>query len=195
MLPKKVLLRDGREAELNLLSALDREGLIDFYANLPEQERQVLRDDVTTKAWADRFLDQVARGEIVCLVAKESNKVVGEGSLYRSFQGWTRFVGEIRLTTARTHRRQGLGLAMGSALVKLATDLGLEKLIVNRMECQQGTRCTFEKLGFRQEAILRGHVKDLSGTKRDLVVMSNNLMQGWIEMEFLVLDHSFYVCG
>jgi L-amino acid N-acyltransferase YncA len=183
-LPRTLTLQDGRTIELLLLEVSDCLGLVEFYRSLPEQDRQVLKDDVTTKEWADRFLRKVATKEVLCLVAKEGDKVVGEGSLYRTMHGWTKHVGEIRLTTARTHRRQGLGL------VKLATDLGIEKIIVNMVENQLGTRRTFEKLGFQKEAVLPRHIKDISGIKRDLIIMANDVSQIWAAMESLVQDYS-----
>ena len=37
---------------------------------------------------------------------------------------------------------------------------------------QQAAIAVFEGLGFHQEALLKGHVKDLEGRQHDLVVMS-----------------------
>jgi L-amino acid N-acyltransferase YncA len=189
-LPKMLTLRDGRPVKLGFLDTVDRPSLIEFYRSLPEQDRQVLRDDVTTKEWADRFLHKVAAGEVISLVAKEGEQVVGEGSIYKGSHGWTKHVCEIRLNTARSHRRQGLGLAMANTLVKVATDLGVEKILVNLVENQLGTRRTFEKLGFNQEAVLRRHVKDISGVKRDLIVMASDVSHVWDAMESLVQDHA-----
>lgn len=188
-LPRTVTLQDGRTIELLMLEVSDCLGLVEFYRTLPEQDREVLKDDVTTKEWADRFLRKVATKEIVCLVAKDGDKVVGEASLYRTLHGWTRHVGEIRLTIARSHRRQGLGLAMAGTLVKIATDIGIEKLVVNMVENQLGSRRTFEKLGFQKEAVLPRHVKDISGTKRDLIIMANDVSQIWAAMETMVQDY------
>ncbi len=189
-LPRNLTLHDERNVELAFLEVADYRELIEFYRSLPEQDRLVLKDDVTTQEWADRFLRKVAAAEVVSVVAKEGRKVVGEGSIYHGLHGWTKHVCEIRLTTARSHRRQGLGLAMASALVKVATDLGIEKILVNMMENQLGTRRTFEKLGFQQEAVLHRHVKDISGIKRDLIVMASDVSHVWAAMESLVQDYS-----
>jgi RimJ/RimL family protein N-acetyltransferase len=188
-LPRIITLQDGRAIELLMLEVSDCLGLVEFYRTLPEQDREVLKDDVTTKEWADRFLRKVATKEIICLVAKDGDKVVGEASLYRTLHGWTRHIGEIRLTIARSHRRQGLGLAMAGTLVKIATDIGIEKLIVSMVENQLGTRRTFEKLGFQKEAVLPRQVKDISGTKRDLIIMANDVSQIWAAMESMIQDY------
>lgn len=189
-LPRNLTLHDGRLIELTLLEVADCRKLIEFYRSLPEQDRQVLKDDVTTQEWADRFLRKVAVREVISVVAKAGETVVGEGSIYQGSYGWTKHVCEIRLTTARSHRRQGLGLAMASTLVKVATDLGVEKILVNMVENQLGTRRTFEKLGFQKEAVLHRHVKDISGIKRDLIVMASDVSHVWAAMESLVQDYS-----
>lgn len=189
-LPRTLTLHDGRTIDLTLLEVADCRSLVEFYRSLPEQDRQVLKDDVTTKEWAERFLRKVAAKEVISLVAKEGETVVGEGSIYQGLHGWTKHVCEIRLTTARSHRRQGLGLAMAETLVKTATDLGVEKILVNMIENQIGTHRTFEKLGFQKEAVLHRHVKDISGIKRDLIVMASDVSHVWAAMESMVQDYS-----
>ena len=44
-LPRTLTLHDGRTIELLLLEVSDCLGLVEFYRNLPEQDRQVLKDD------------------------------------------------------------------------------------------------------------------------------------------------------
>ena len=78
---------------------------------------------------------------------------------------------------------------MAGTLVKIATDIGIEKLIVSMVENQLGTRRTFEKLGFQKEAVLPRQVKDISGTKRDLIIMANDVSQIWAAMESMIQDY------
>jgi RimJ/RimL family protein N-acetyltransferase len=73
-------------------------------------------------------------------------------------------------------------------LVKLATDQGADKLIVEVVENQVAALRTFAKLGFQQEAVLRGHVKDIRGGRRDLLILSNDVSHIWAAMEALVAD-------
>ncbi len=58
------------------------------------------------------------------------------------------------------------------------------------MENQAGARKMFRKLGFRQEAVLRGHVKDINGAKRNLILASTDVSHIWDAMEALVADFS-----
>ena len=49
-LPKTITLRDGKKLQMSLLEVADCLSLVEFYRRLPEQDRQVLKDDVTTPA-------------------------------------------------------------------------------------------------------------------------------------------------
>jgi L-amino acid N-acyltransferase YncA len=186
--PKQVTLKDGSHVRLVPLERTDSKALLDFYRAMPEEDRQVLKDDVTTHDWADRFLDKVERREIVSLIAKHGQKVLGEASLYRTLHGWSRHVGQLRLSVCRSHRRKHLGTELAKALVQIATDLGIEKIVVEVVENQVGARLTFEKLGFHKEAVLARHVMDLVGQKRDLLILSNDVSQIWAAMEAMVSD-------
>jgi len=188
--PATVALRDGGSATITPLMPACSGALLAFYRHLPEEDRQVLRDDVTSPDWAESFLRKVENKEVISLVAKTGGKVVGEATLYRTLRGWTRHVGEIRVTVAVTFRRKGLATALCSALVKIATDLGIEKIIVQVVENQLAARRIFEKLGFHKEAILPHHVMDVSGMKRDLILLANDVSQIWAAMEAANQDYA-----
>jgi RimJ/RimL family protein N-acetyltransferase len=181
--PATVTLRDGTAVTVTPLQSTCTTALLSFYRHLPEEDRLVLKDDVTTAEWADGFLKKVETKEVISLIAKAGNKIVGEATLYRALRGWTRHVGEIRVTVALAFRRKGLATALAAALVKVATDLGIEKIIVQVVDNQLGARRTFEKLGFHKEAVLPHHVMDNAGMKRDLIVLANDVSQIWAAME------------
>ncbi len=116
--------------------------------------------------------------------------VLAEATLYRPRHGWSAHVGELRVAVAPAHRRQGLATALAGFLVKLATDQGADKLIVEVVENQLAARRTFEKLGFQREAVLRAHVKDRAGIRRDLLILATDVSHVWAAMEALVADSS-----
>lgn len=186
--PIQVTLKDGPKVTLAPLDPEQGKPLRDFYRALPEEERLVLKDDVTSEGWCERFLRKVESREVVSLVARSGQKVVAEASLYRTLYGWSRHVGELRVAVNPDLRRKGLATEMAKALVQLATDLGIEKLIVQVVEHQVAARRIFEKLGFHQEAVLPHHVMDLSGQKRDLLVLTNDVAHIWAAMEALTSD-------
>ncbi len=188
--PETVTLRDGSTVVLTPLQPQCSGALLSFYRALPVEDRLVLKDDVTSGEWAEGFLHKVETKEVISLVAKAGGKVVGEATLYRSLRGWTRHVGEIRVTVAAAFRRRGLATALASAQVKIATDLGIEKIIVQVVDNQLGARRTFEKLGFHKDAILPHHVMDGAGMKRDLIILANDVSQIWAAMETVNQDYA-----
>jgi hypothetical protein len=48
---------------------------------------------------------------------------------------------------------------------------------------QKGAINVFEEMGFKAEALLREHVRDQSGTKYDLVVLSHDVERFQAQME------------
>jgi RimJ/RimL family protein N-acetyltransferase len=188
--PADVTLRDGSVVVMTPLQAADSGALLAFYRHLPEDDRLVLKDDVTTADWAEGFLRKVETREVISLIAKTGGRVVGEATLYRTLHGWTRHVGEIRVTVAPDFRRKGLATDLAASLVNIATDLGIEKIIVQVVDNQTAARRTFEKLGFHREATLPHHVMDVAGMKRDLIVLANDVSQIWAAMEAANQDYA-----
>ncbi|MCE1228069.1 MAG: GNAT family N-acetyltransferase, partial [Firmicutes bacterium] len=148
-----------------------------FYRALPEEDRLSLKEDVRLNSWAERFIAKVSDGSLVSLVAKVDGEIVGEGSLYRTFHGWTRHVGEVRVSVAPAYRRHGLGRRLTLGLLKIAKDLGIEKVLLRIVETQQPARQIALHLGFQQEAVLQRHVVDLAGHKHDLRILSLEMDQ------------------
>lgn len=176
-LPKNANLRDGTQVLVRPVGFEDAERLLLLYRSLPEGDRLVLRDDVTRKEWSERFLTRVALGDLVSVVAQEGDRLVGEGSLYLQRHGWMAHIGELRINVDRAHRRLGLGFVLARELVRIAEGLGLEKLMAQMVATQEAAQRVFRKLGFREEAVLHGHVKDAAGAKHDLLLLSASTAQ------------------
>jgi len=187
--PRIAKLKDGSSVEISLASAADGPALLDFYRSLGEEDRLVLTDDVTTPGWLARFLAKLQAGAATSLVARADGHICGEATLHRNLYGWSRHVGQIRLNVASDHRGKGLGYALAAGVVKLAIDLGLEKMVAYFVESQEAARKTFERLGFRKEAELARQVTDIRGAKRDLLIYANDVSHIWAAMEALVGDY------
>ena len=186
--PRTIHLRDGLTLSVRPTAQGDEAALLAFYRELPQEDRLFLKDDVTTQTWAERFIRRIGRGEATSLIAELDGKVLAEATLYRATHGWSTHVGEVRVAVARAYRRKGLATALAGLLVKLATDQGADKIIVEVVENQVAALRTFEKLGFHKEAVLRDHVKDRSGIRRDLLILANDVSHIWAAMEALVAD-------
>ena len=188
--PLQVPLRDRTKVTVRQMEAKDGPAVWDFFRALPEEDRLFLRDDVTSPEWLKRFVAEIDYETMIPIVAEQNGKVVGNAALYRSRRGWSAHVGEIRVAVARAYKRKGLGTVLARELVKLATNAGLEKMVASVVDNQVAAKRAFEKLGFKAEAVLKGHVKDVHGAKRDLVLMANDVSHIWESMESMMQDYS-----
>lgn len=186
--PQIITLRDGSTLTARPTRRGDEQALLTFYRGLPQEDRLFLKDDVTTESWAERFIQRIERGEAVSLIAERDGRVQAEATLYRPRHGWSTHVGELRVAVACNYRRKGVATALLRLLVKLATDQGVEKIIVEVVENQVAARRTFEKLSFQQEAVLRAHVKDIRGIRRDLLILVNDSSHIWAAIEAMLAD-------
>lgn len=189
--PRDLTLKDGTTLTVRPVEARDKDALLAFYRGLPEEDRLFLRDDVTSQLWADRFMASIDYETVIPLLAVTAEQeIVANGTLYRTLHGWTRHVAEVRLAVARPYQRRGLGTAMLRELVRVATSCGVEKIVASVVDNQVGAIRAFEKRGFHREAVLKGHVKDIRGHKRDLVIMANDVSHIWEAMAAMVADYS-----
>jgi RimJ/RimL family protein N-acetyltransferase len=112
-----------------------------------------------------------------------AGRVVGCGTLVRDPLSWSPHVGEIRMVVATAVRGQGVGRALSQETFALALGAGLEKLVVQMTVDQVGAIAIFEGFGFKAEALLRDHVRDLNGNKHDIVVLGHNVAQVAAQMD------------
>src|SRR5260370_39861822 len=80
-------------------------------------------------------------------------------------------------------RGRGVGRALSQQTFPLALGAGLEKLSVQMTVDQQAAIALFESLGFKAEALLREHVRDVEGKKHDIAVLGHNVAQVRTHME------------
>ncbi len=186
--PKSLRLKDGTEILVRPMKLADEGKMLDFFSALPNEDRQFLRHDVTQPENVHRFVTNVHRDMVLALVGEIDGRIVASATLQRPYYGWMRHVGEIRVVIARPLQRNGLGLLAVRLLVKAAINAGVEKLVAEVASNRTGARKGFERLGFRREALLKRHIKDLSGRKRDLVIYANDVSDIWERMEAMVLD-------
>src|SRR5205807_838200 len=129
------------------------------------------------------WVNEIERGAIVSLVAIKGGTVVGCGTLVRDPHSWSPHVGEIRMVVSAEVRGQGVGRALSQETFALALGAGLEKLSVQMTVDQRGAITLFESLGFKAEALLRDHVRDVEGKTHDIVVLGHNIAQVQAQLE------------
>jgi RimJ/RimL family protein N-acetyltransferase len=129
------------------------------------------------------WIGEIERGAITSILAVKGGRVVGCGTLVRDPHSWSPHVGEIRMVVASEVRGQGVGRALSQETFALALGAGLEKLSVQMTVDQQAAIALFEGLGFRAEALLRDHVRDVDGNTHDIVVLGHNIAQVQAQLE------------
>jgi RimJ/RimL family protein N-acetyltransferase len=186
--PKEVRLKDGSAVELRLFEKKDVEALFAFFVKLPESDRLFLKDNVTDRALIERWATELNYARVYPILAWKGSEVVGNATLHKNLSGWMRHVGTIRIATAPEIQGKGLGGILANELFLHALKSGLEKIAAEMMETQHGAKKVFEKLGFVQEATLKGYVCDQIGVRHDLLILTKDLDEFWADVQ----DHEYF---
>ncbi len=173
--PKAVILKDGTEVLLRLLTKDDNELLYKFFNQLPKEDRLFLKEDVTDPDVIGRWIENLDYDKVLPLIAEKDGEIVADATLHRDAYGWEKHIGEVRVVVARELQRKGLGAIMVQQLFHHALRRGLDKLQVLVMENQIAAIKAFRRVGFKKEAELKDHVIDLQGKKHNLIIMTNNV--------------------
>lgn len=181
--PRTVKLKDNKEVLIRAMKREDLEGSLGFFRALPEESRLSLRRDLSIREVVEERIRELEGGAVKRLVAVADETIVGDGALEFSHFGWERHIAELRLFVATPYQRKGLGMLMAGALYDLAVSAGIEEMVVKIMPHQTAALRIFQKLGFHQEVVLRDYVKDMKGSRKDLVLMRCRLEDLWQKYE------------
>ncbi len=185
---KNINLKDNTEIALRQLKKRDRNRLTAFFSSLPKEDRIYLRVDVTDKEAIKQIIKSSKLGEGKRIIALNKEKIVAAGLLELEKKKWKKHFGEIRLLVSKEYRRKGLGMVIARELYLLAISEKVEEIIVKMMKPQVAAIDIFNRLGFKQEAVLPDYVKDLEGTKQDLIIMRCDVNEMWKELEDYLED-------
>ncbi|RYF73195.1 MAG: GNAT family N-acetyltransferase [Comamonadaceae bacterium] len=167
---------NGTAVLLDTLRAGDEAALLAFAEALPEHDLLFTWRDISqprvVKAWIRESVD---RQRMPTVLARVDGKVIGCTSLIHDDFSWSPHVGELRVVVGAEARGLGLGRQLIQASFAQALTLGLEKLVAQMTTDQRASIALFESMGFRAEALLAGHVRDRSGNKHDIVMLSHDV--------------------
>ncbi len=170
--PRAITLEGGAAITLRLMTAADAGPIVAFAKNLPADDLLFLRIDITSPAVVAQWVENLSAGRTATIIADAAGEIAGYASLHHHETSWQRHLGEIRIQTGQRHRSQGLGRALAGEVFARARELGLRKVVAQMTVDQRGAIATFERLGFRPEALLSDFVIDRAGRTRDLMVMA-----------------------
>jgi RimJ/RimL family protein N-acetyltransferase len=174
---------DAGDIEFRLMSRTDEAAVLEFARALPTHDLLFLPRNISQPKVLSAWVKEIERGDIVSLLAVKGGKVVGCGTLVRDPHSWSPHVGEIRMVVSPDVRGQGVGRALSQETFAIALGAGLEKFSVQMTVDQRAAIALFESLGFKAEALLRDHVRDVEGKTHDIVVLGHNVAQVRAQME------------
>jgi len=174
---------DAGDIEVRLMSRADEAAVLAFAQALPTHDLLFLPRNISQPKVLSAWISEIERGAITSILAVGGGRVVGCGTLVRDPHSWSPHVGEIRMVVASEVRGQGVGRALSQETFALALSAGLEKLTVQMTVDQSAAIALFESLGFRAEALLRDHVRDVDGKTHDIVVLGHNIAQVQAQLE------------
>ena len=170
--PTVRLTTHGDQYEVRPMLATDETALLEFFRRVPATDRFYLKEDVTSPQVIGRWFEQLDYGRVIPLVATKDDRIIGDGTLHHSRSGARRHVAEVRVVVDPDYRNSGVGRGLLRCLAEVAHQRDIEKL---RFEIVAGTeepaRRAAQIVGFIPVAVLHGHVHDIDGTPRDLVIM------------------------
>src|SRR4029077_2750614 len=143
------------------MSRADEAVVLAFAQKLPTHDLLFLPRNISEPKVLAAWIHEIERGDIVSVLALKGGTVVGCGALVRDRHSWSQHVGEIRMVVSQDVRGQGVGRALSQETFALALGAGLEKLSVQMTVDQRGAITLFESFGFKAEALLRDHVRDV----------------------------------
>jgi len=175
--PKTVALENGPRITLRPLLKEDESALVEYFRDMPMEDRLCLKEDVTDPKVIENWIYTLDYDNLLPLIALDNGRIVGDATLHFSAIGWTKHQGEVRLTTDLQYRVKGLGTLMIENLIDIATRLGLKQLSAEIPPVLDKAFYLFEKMGFKEVAVLKDFVRDKEGTDSDLVLMLKTLQE------------------
>jgi ribosomal protein S18 acetylase RimI-like enzyme len=172
--PIKVEL-DGSEFTIRRIEPDDADALLSYAKTLPRHDIVYMRRNLSTQAGIDKWFRALDNGNTFAYVAVQDEKIVGYSSINTSGLDWSSHVADIRVSVSPDVRKSGLGRVLVREAFRLAVTLEIEIVRASMTPDQKGARALFEELGFKNEAIMKDHVKDLDGAYHDLLVMAVNV--------------------
>ena len=174
---------DAGDIDIRLMARADEAAVLAFAQALPTHDLLFLPRNISEPRVLKAWIAEIERGAITSILAVTDGRVVGCGTLVRDPLSWSPHVGEIRMVVASEVRGQGVGRALTQETFALALGAGLEKLSVQMTVDQGAAIALFEGLGFRAEALLRDHVRDIQDKTHDIVVLGHNVAQVQAQLE------------
>lgn len=174
---------EAGDIEFRLMGRADETAVLAFAQKLPTHDLLFLPRNISQPKVLSAWISEIERGGITSLLALKDGAVVGCGTVVRDPHSWSPHVGELRMVVSQDVRGLGVGRTLSQETFAIALGAGMEKLSAQMTVDQRAAIALFESLGFKAEALLRDHVRDVEGKKHDIVVLGHNVAQVRAQLE------------
>jgi len=180
--PKEIMTKDGIPILIRPVTKADELALNDFFARIPSDERWFLREDVGDPLIMHQWIEHLDYKRCLPLIAENQvdGTIIANVRLHRRPSECLAHIAHLRIVVDPAFRNQRLGTWMLIDVIRLAMDMGIEKIVaefVTGIE-DAAIRAAY-RLDFFEQAVLKDYVKDRHGNYRDLAVMVKTLHQDW----------------
>jgi L-amino acid N-acyltransferase YncA len=180
--PKEIVLKGGIPIHIRPAVKEDERKLVEFFASIPANERWFLREDVGDPVIMGQWLSKLDYSKMLPLVAvlDSDGSIIANIRIHRRQSRCVSHIAHLRIMVHPAFRGLRLGNWMLVDTVKLAMDMGIEKLVAEFVAGVEdaGINAAY-KLDFHEEGLLKEYVKDPKGKYKNLVIMVKNIHRDW----------------
>lgn len=154
-----------------------------FYTSLSDEVRHLLRYDLAVKEILESRLKEIDNKEHWRIIAMLGDKIIGDGTIDRHIYGWRKHVGNVRTIVDSEYYHRGIGSCIVLELINISQRSGIEILDCELLPSQTNTIKTLVRIGFEKVCERKDYIKDIDGKSKDLIFMSNNIVDTWNVLE------------
>ena len=174
--PKEVILQDGFKFVLRPMTKFDFDGLYRFFVSLAEYDRKHLRNDTQSRVLIEKWCRELDHEKVLPILAEIDGTIIANVTLHRETHGWSKHIGEIRMTISPQYQQKGLGSLLINEIVKLGEKAGLEKIMAWVVTSRDYVIKLFTQNHFVPVSTIKNYVKTIqNGSYQDVVILVKDL--------------------
>lgn len=183
--PRQSEMRDGACVTLRPMTRGDEAPLLEFFKRVPEEERFLLKDDVTSPTVVHGWAEYLDYDRALPLLAVAGDRIVADAVLVRHRGGYRSHSSEVRVVVDPEWRGRGLGLALMRELAEIAYDAELDQVTFEMVaDVQDEMIRAAESLGAVTAGRVTDFAKDIRGHHHDVVYLTLPLGKWWEWSQF-----------
>jgi GNAT superfamily N-acetyltransferase len=154
---------------------MTRNGFTIFFQAVPERERMFIKHRVADLRVIREWCRKMDLGRNLPLLAVANGKIVGDATLHQQLGGWKRHIGRVSVLVHPEFRGRGIARTLVGEIIRIAREVGLERVEAEFIGEQTPGIKMFALLGFSNLLRLEDYVKDMQAISHDYVLMGLNL--------------------